>query len=90
MAFYGLIWSFLAILLCFMKKYRFDWTCIVFSRGHRSKFIWSCFTERRNVSFDQKISQIDGMMVEGKKQKNDLDLCAFLQPNTHEEKSGKF
>ena len=26
-----------------MAKYRSDWTCIVFSRGHRSKFIWSCF-----------------------------------------------
>ena len=24
-----------------MAKYRFDWTCMVFSRGHRSKFIWS-------------------------------------------------
>ena len=26
-----------------MVKYRFYWTFIVFSRGHRSKFIWSCF-----------------------------------------------
>ena len=26
-----------------MAKYRSDWTCIVFSRGHISKFIWSCF-----------------------------------------------
>ena len=25
-----------------MAKYSFDWTCIVFSRGHRSKFTWSC------------------------------------------------
>ena len=27
----------------FMAKYRSDWTGIVLSRGHRSKFIWSCF-----------------------------------------------
>ena len=25
-----------------MAKYRLGWTCIVFSRGHRSKFIWPC------------------------------------------------
>ena len=31
----GLLWSFLAI-------FRFQWSCIIFSRGHRSKFIWSC------------------------------------------------
>ena len=35
MVLYGLLWS-------FMVKYWFFWTCIVFSRGHRSKFIWSC------------------------------------------------
>ena len=33
---YGGLWP-------FMAKDRFGWTCIVFSRGHRSKFIWSCF-----------------------------------------------
>ena len=26
----------------FMVKHKFYWTYIVFSRGHRSKFIWSC------------------------------------------------
>ena len=35
MVLYGLLWS-------FMVKYRFYWTYIIFSRGHRSKFIWSC------------------------------------------------
>ena len=37
---YGLVWPYYG-LVC--PKYRFEWTCIVFSRGHRSKFIWSCF-----------------------------------------------
>ena len=32
----------MAVLWSFMAKYRFDWIFIVFSRGHRSKFIWSC------------------------------------------------
>ena len=32
----------MAFLWPFMAKYSFDWTCIVFSRGHKSKFIWSC------------------------------------------------
>ena len=34
---HGVVWP-------FMAKYRFGWTCIVFSRGHRSKLIWSCLT----------------------------------------------
>ena len=29
-----LIWPFYTILWSFILKYRFDWTCIVFSRGH--------------------------------------------------------
>ena len=37
---------------CLMAKYWFDWTWIVFSRGHR--FIWSChlwntFSSQRNI-----------------------------------------
>ena len=32
----------MAFLLSFVAKYRFYWTWIVFSRGHRSKFIWCC------------------------------------------------
>ena len=28
-----------------VTKNRSDWTCIVLSRGHRSKFIWSCFIQ---------------------------------------------
>ena len=36
---YGLLWAFF---WSFIVKYRFDWICIVFSRGHRSKFIWFC------------------------------------------------
>ena len=32
---YGFLWP-------LMAKYRFVWTWIVFSRGLRSKFIWSC------------------------------------------------
>ena len=43
MTLYGLIWP-------FMAKYRSDWTCIVFSRGHRSKFIWSCFLLTKKVT----------------------------------------
>ena len=35
-AFYGLAWR-------WMCKYWFYSACIVFSRGHRSKFIWSCY-----------------------------------------------
>ena len=46
MVFYGIVWPFYGFvckLYCtFMAKYRCDLTCIVFSRGHRSKFIWSC------------------------------------------------
>ena len=48
-ALYGLfylIWRHIVLhglfLWSFMVKYWFYWTCIVFSRGHRSKFIWSC------------------------------------------------
>ena len=43
MAFMALLWSYMALLWSFMAKYGFDWTCMVFSRGHRSNFIWSCF-----------------------------------------------
>ena len=32
-----------------MAKYRFDWTWIVFSRGHRSKLIWSCFFKGKGI-----------------------------------------
>ena len=52
MAFYGLEWFLWHIVVLFgllygllwpfMAKYRIDLTSIVFSRGHRSKFIWSC------------------------------------------------
>ena len=46
MVFYGLLWCFKALhcfVWSFMAKCRFDWTCVVFSRGHRSKLIWSCY-----------------------------------------------
>ena len=43
MVLYGLLWPYYCVLWPFMAKYRSDWTCIVLSRGHRSKFIWSCF-----------------------------------------------
>ena len=36
---YGAFWP-------FMAKYLFDWTGILFSRGHRSKFICSCFKQQ--------------------------------------------
>ena len=39
---YGLLWPFICALWPFMAKYRSDWTCIDLSRGHRSKFMWSC------------------------------------------------
>ena len=39
-------WSCMAFLWSFMAKYRFCWNCIVFSRGHRTKSIWSCFSFR--------------------------------------------
>ena len=52
-ALYGHIWSFVVVyglfmvlygfLWSFMAKYWFYWTCIIFSRGYRSTFIWSCF-----------------------------------------------
>ena len=35
---YGLLWPFVVFDIA---NYRFDWTRIVFSRGNRSKFIWS-------------------------------------------------
>ena len=38
------LWSCMAFDGHFMAKYWFDWTCIGFSRGHRSKFILSCFS----------------------------------------------
>ena len=43
MAFYGLLWPFYGPPWPFMANYLFDWTYVVFSRGHRSKLIWSCF-----------------------------------------------
>ena len=44
MAFYSLVWPFFGPIWPFMANYLLDWTCIVFfSRGHRSKLIWSCF-----------------------------------------------
>ena len=54
MVLYGLLWSCMAfyglygLLWPYMANYRFDRTCIVFSRGHRSKFIWSCFILKEN------------------------------------------
>ena len=35
----------MAVLWSFMAKYWFEWTFIVFSRGHKSKFIWSCLSK---------------------------------------------
>ena len=49
-AIHGLTWHFIVfcglcivtngLLMFFIAKHRFYWTCIVFSNGHRSKFIW--------------------------------------------------
>ena len=46
--FYVLIWPFMTILWSLMAKYRFDWPCIVFFRGHRSKFISSSLNKTRD------------------------------------------
>ena len=58
--FYGHIWPFMAVLQSFIAKYRFDWIFIVFSRGHISKFIWSClyssFMKARGEKSHQKNS----------------------------------
>ena len=43
---YGLLWYCMALLLSFIAKYWCDLTCAIFSRGHRSKFIWSCWYYR--------------------------------------------
>ena len=42
MILYGLLWP-------FMAKYRSDYNCIIFSRGHRSKFIWSCSMSKKGA-----------------------------------------
>ena len=42
--FIAFLWSCIAFLWSSMAKYGFDWTWIIFSRGHRSKFIWSWST----------------------------------------------
>ena len=42
MVLYGLQWPLYCVFLPFVAKYRLGWTCIVYSLGHISKFIWSC------------------------------------------------
>ena len=45
LAFYGLVLygrSIYSLLWPFMAIFLFEWTFVVFSRGHRYKFIWSC------------------------------------------------
>ena len=54
MASYGLTLSYMAFLSSFMVKYRLYWTCIVFSRGHRAKFIWSCSVKHKVILEDTK------------------------------------
>ena len=44
MALNGLTLSY--VLWSYMVKYRNHWTCIVFSRGHKSKFSWSCLEKQ--------------------------------------------
>ena len=43
MSLYVLVWPCMAMHGLFMVLYDLLWQNIVFSRGHRSKFIWSCF-----------------------------------------------
>ena len=58
-AFYGfyyeLVWPFYGPIWPFMANYIFDWNCIVLSRGHRSKFICSCFLQRNLNLKDRRI-----------------------------------
>ena len=58
MAFYGILWLFIVLygrsMVLYgrsMANYLFDWTCIAFSRGHRSKFIWSCLHKIEFILF---------------------------------------
>ena len=39
---FGLVWPCLVLYGLFMALYVLSWQKIVFSRGHRSEFIWSC------------------------------------------------
>ena len=46
---YGPVWIFYGLVWPFMAKYGSEWTCIVSSHGHRTKLIWSCFSDRRSI-----------------------------------------
>ena len=67
---FGIAWYGRGLLWPFMAKYGYDWTWIAFSRGHRSKFIWSWYRLKyflnivslHNISFDsfgKKLSIIE-------------------------------
>ena len=43
MVLYGLLWPLYCLMLSFMAEYRI-------SRGHRSKFIWSCWVKLKNFN----------------------------------------
>ena len=48
----------------FMTKYRFAWTFIVFSRGHGSKFIWSCFLLKKVRHIQEQMSRVEAQVPE--------------------------
>ena len=69
----------------FMAKYRFGWTCIVFSRSHRSKFIWSCFIRPLCLSimpFSIRILNTDHKIVE-----NSWLMLTVLKQSSFKEKT---
>ena len=55
-ALHGPVWSRMVLLLLFtaINMFGLVWRNIVFSRGHRSKFIWSCF----NYVFELQVNVI--------------------------------
>ena len=70
MVLYGLLWPYYCVLWPFMAKYRSDWTCIVFSRGHRSKFIWSCLIIFQLKYFYTRLP----FAIEGSNFQNKIDM----------------
>ena len=44
-ALFGLVWPHYGLTWSIMAEYRLLWQNIVFSRGHRSKFSWSCLNQ---------------------------------------------
>ena len=74
------LWPFNIMLWHFTSKYWLDWTCMVVSRGQRSKFIWSCFVSKLSTTVFKKI----GIAFSGYKKaycQNVLERPAFLKQN---------